>query len=368
MDYPETYVSRKKRVAMLYFHPRRFGWVLVLVLGLWVVTVQAQAFRYRCVSLDQVEPPSGFTFFGAAAIQNSGRLYGNVCDDSGLECYVAFYKDGTVTVLPSPVFFVFVVNERGTVGGFVPIDFENGLIQAALFHGDAVELIPPQPGEVSSDVFALNDSGTALVESFDDSGEVTYLLYHQGRTTTLDFGPSVINPSANAINNQGIISGTQGSSAFDSATGFRFNPRTDQTTLLYPLSTEPLAWGLDINNRGNVLGYSFVSNGLERIGVWNRKGKFKTYFVEGIPEFPTISNRLLFNDNNLIIITNVSSPASERGNSYLVPKPGVRLNVADLVENLPEGQDLRFMVDINNNGSMIGFGSQGNFLLERMGR
>ena len=196
------------------------------------------------------------------------------------------------------------------------------------------------------------------------------MLYHKGRTTPLDFGPSISNPSRLDINNQRILSGTQTQdiSPFDGTTGFRFNPRTRDAMLLNPLSTEPLAWSLDINNRGDVLGYSFVSGGLERIGVWDRKGKFKTYFVEGTPEFPTISNDLLFNDNNLIVITFVTSPASERGNSYLVPQPGIRLNIADLVENLPEGQDLGFIVDINNHGSMIGFGSQGNFLLEREGK
>jgi len=51
-----------------------------------------------------------------------------------------------------------------------------------------------------------------------------------------------------------------------------------------------------------------------------------------------------------------------------VPKPGVRLNLADLVENLPAGQDLRFILDMNNHGNMIGSSSTGNnFLLERVG-
>jgi hypothetical protein len=192
------------------------------------------------------------------------------------------------------------------------------------------------------------------------------VLYHKGQATPLDFGPSISNPSRLAINNQGILSGRQGSSPFDGATGFRFDPRTEDAMLLQPLSTDPLAWGLAINNRGDVLGYSFVSGGLERIGVWDRQGEFKTYFVEGTSEFPTISNSLLFNDNNLIVITFVTSPASESGNSYLVPKPDTRLNIADLVENLPEGRDLSFISDINNQGSMIGTSSQGSsFLLER---
>ena len=77
---------------------------------------------------------------------------------------------------------------------------------------------------------------------------------------------------------------------------------------------------------------------------------------------------MLFNDNNLIVITYVSSPAAESGNSYLVPKPGVRLNLADLVENLPSGQGVLFIIQaMNNHGNMIGFGSTGTFLLERVG-
>ena len=48
---------------MLRFHPSRFGWILVLTLGLWAVAVQAQEFRYRYVSLSQVELPPGFSSF-----------------------------------------------------------------------------------------------------------------------------------------------------------------------------------------------------------------------------------------------------------------------------------------------------------------
>jgi hypothetical protein len=59
------------------------------------------------------------------------------------------------------------------------------------------------------------------------------------------------------------------------------------------------------------------------------------------------------NDNNLIVITAVFNTHT----SYLVPTPGVRLNLADLVENLPVGQDLFFITDMNNTGDMIGFSS-----------
>jgi len=51
-----------------------------------------------------------------------------------------------------------------------------------------------------------------------------------------------------------------------------------------------------------------------------------------------------------------------------VPKPGVRLNLADLVGNLPSGQNLSYIFDINNHGDMLGLDDQGgSFLLERTG-
>ena len=123
------------------------------------------------------------------------------------------------------------------------------------------------------------------------------------------------------------------------------------------MSPDTLAWGLGINTHGDVLGYSFVLGAPyhERIGVWDPNGDFKTYFDETIS-----SDALVFNDNNLIVIT------LARNNSYLVPKPGVRLNLADLVENLPSGQNLRYIFDINNHGDMLGLDDQDRpFLLER---
>jgi hypothetical protein len=357
----------ERRGAMLRFHPSRFGWILALTLGFWAVVVQAQEFHYRYVSLDQLELPSGFTFFSPAAIHNSGRVYGTVRDDSFSDFHIAFYKDGTLTVLQSSG-LASTVNAGGTVGGRVLVDPQNFIFQAALFRGDEVELIPPQPGEVRGIVIALNDRGTALVESDDASGQPTYVLYSTGQTTPLDFGPTVTNPrfmrrvgTDRFINNEGILAGTEGSDFFGDGRGFRFNPRTGEVTLLEPVPPDTLSWGLGINNRGDVLGYSFVNAGPyhERIGVWDRNGDFKTYFDETFS-----SDVLVFNDNNLIVITLVSRTHT----SYLVPKSGVRLNLADLVENLPDGQDLRVITDMNNRGNMIGRSSTGNhFLLERVG-
>ena len=84
-----------------HFQSRRFGWLLVLTLGLSAVAAQAQEFRYRYVSLDEVVPPAPFTAFFATSLQDSGRVYGIVCGDLNTcsDGHVAFFKDGTVTVL-----------------------------------------------------------------------------------------------------------------------------------------------------------------------------------------------------------------------------------------------------------------------------
>jgi hypothetical protein len=353
--------------------PGRLVSILALTLGLFAIAVQAQDFRYRYVSLDGVELPPGFLFFDPIALNDSGRVFGTAYECFTTICesivpHVAVYAKGSVTALQPG--FAYAVNERGTVGGSVLTDPVNFTEQAALFRGHQVELIPPQPGEFTSFVTALNDSDSALVTSYDVLFQPTFVLYKSGQSIVLDFGPTVTNVSRLAINNNGVISGTQGVSLCDGATAFRFDTRTSETTLLTPLATESAGWGLDVNNRGDVLGYSFVCGGIERIGVWDRHGEFQTYFTEGIPEFPTISNELQFNDNNLIVITRVSSPDAESlKKSYLVPKPGTRLNLADLVKNLPSGLNLSAIVDINNHGDMVGldFLGGGGFLLERIG-
>lgn len=327
--------------------------------------------QYCYVSLDAVVPP-GFSFFFPVAIQSNGRVYGNVCDDNDVDCIyprIAVYANGKLTPLNASG-VVNTVNAAGTIGGYVVIDPDpdNYATQAALFRNKRVELIPLVAGEMFPEVFALNDRGTALVRAYDEAFRRSWSLFRNGQVIPLDFGPALTNPSPRAIDNKGTIVGRQGLNAFDGATGFRFDLRSGEATLLKPELTEPLAWALDINKRGDVLGYSFVSGGQERIGVWRRDGEFKTYFVEGTPEFPTISNKLLFNNKNLIVITDVSNPPAEQGNSYLLPEAGKRVNLAELVANLPNGANLRSMLDLNDRGDMIGFGGLGSFLLQRIGR
>jgi hypothetical protein len=245
----------------------------------------------------------------------------------------------------------FDANNRGKVGGAIVL--ESDKLQAALFTRAEVKPIPPLSDEVSSAVLLLTDSGIAFVESVGSDSDVSHYLTRRRQVTTLDFGSDPA--SQFDINDRGIVSGT--SDRPDSDRAFRYNPFSGRFTLLEPLPTEPDSWGQAINNRGHVLGYSFVPGGLERIGVW-RGTKFHTYFVEGTPEVPTVSNSLLWNERGLIVITDVRRPDNDLS-SYLVPWPGVRLNLADLTDGpLPPWT---LIVDINNRGDLIGVGGDSRF-------
>jgi hypothetical protein len=353
---------------------RRLAVVFALAVGLTAARGYAQEFRYRYVSLDQLTLPSGYATFYPTAIQNGGRVYGTLCDAACNATALAFFDGGPLTLLPPvpPGSFGGPVNARGTVGGSVT-DPATGVVHAALFEGGRVELVPPQPNEAFAFVLSLNDENAALVESDDATGLATFVLYYRGEANVLNFGPTVADPlfikfngAGHWINDEQIIAGTNATGLYSGARGFRFDPRTGTATLLDPFPgdpTETVAWGQGINNRGDVLGYSFVATPgstpyHERIGVWDRDGVFQTYFVETID-----SNQLLFNNNKQIVIT-LTSPA---GTSYLIPQPGVREDLATLVVNLPAGQDIRVVTDMDDQGDMIGVSSTANnFLLKRI--
>ena len=297
-----------------------------------------------------------FSFFDAKSINDRGQVSGDIVNCGELTCdsIVGIYENGQIQALQPGISGP--INLRGNIGGGVIVDPVNFFTQAAIFRKKGLELIPPLLGEITSSVIALNDKNTALVDSLDESFSSSTVLYAKGKSRLIDFGPSVPFSFFLSMNNQSDISGTT-VDELNLNKGFRFDQRTGKTQLLNPLSTEPHAWGLGINNQGNVLGYSFNPGSLERIGLWDRFGKFKAYFVEGTPEFPTISNRLVFNDKNQIVISRVSFPESDSNNvSYLVPKPGIRLNIADLVVNLPPERKISIVWDINNRGDMIATG------------
>ena len=143
---------------------------------------------------------------------------------------------------------------------------------------------------------------------------------------------------------------------------YRFDARAQTTTILQPVAPDPESWGFALNRQGEVLGTSFNFDGtIQRIGKWNRKNEFETSLIGGTanPEFPVITNNLNWNERGLIVLSN-----TDDGNAYLVPSPGVRLNLADLVKNGPVASFLQ-VIDVNERADIVASGGEGMVFLFR---
>jgi hypothetical protein len=330
---------------------RLFGfWSMTTALAIMLATPAAHAdpLKYNYVGLDQVPLPAPFTFFAPSAVV-AGRVYGTVFDDTFTIANVAVLSGATVTV--GPPGFASVANARGDIGGFSTSG------QAALFSDGVTTLVPALPGQFTANVVGLGDNDLALVQSTASGFVNTFAYFRAGTLSPIDFG--LPDPATNAfVNNAGLIGLTKNESPTDHFLhGYRFDPRTGTSTLLPP-SSDPTDINVlieGINAGGDVLGYSFTDffspNYHERVGVWDQKGVFQTFFFETIN-----TNTLVFNDPGDIVITNSSD-----GNSYLVPKPGTRLNLADITSGIPAGVQLSQVVGIDNAGNIAGFSVDENF-------
>lgn len=304
---------------MTRFFRSRFTLVTALLLWVCMVPSKADGLHWRYVALDQAALPAPYVSFFPSDISDNGSVVGTLCNSDCSVSGVGVYMEGNVTALSGlPAgSMAGPVNERGTIGGFVVVDPVNFIAHAALFRKDKVVLIPPQPGEQFSSVFCLNDEDTAIVVSFGSAG-ITNVLYSDGQAAPINFPSNIVNPilllgGSKCINDDGILEGiSQNHGRFTDARGFRLDLRSGKAMLLNPFPgdpTETLAWAQEINEDGDVLGYSFVSKAPyhERIGLWDNKGTFHTYFVETVS-----SNLLLFNDDKLIVITGFSQSSPGR--------------------------------------------------------
>jgi hypothetical protein len=314
-------------------------------------SMRLPTYQYRIFDLDL---PPGAAGFQAVALSQNGTVSGTLYylqEDGNVINKIANYRHGRFTVLQEGL--AGTANDWGTVGGFVLTDPVNFMGRAALFKHGHTRLLPQPPGSVHSEVIQLNNVGQALIRSFDNAGIEAISFFDGKRVTPLDFGSQVTGVLVARLGNRGIVVGSAETAL--GYRGFRLDPRTGDVSLLQPLPTETDAWALGINDRGDILGYSFIWDSIERIGIWDRAGKFHVYFVEGTGEVPTISNSLRFNNRRQIVITSITRPDDEVGNSYLLPRPGRRVNLAEHVKDLPaQAGALARMLGINNHGDMFG--------------
>uniref|UniRef100_UPI003F497341 hypothetical protein n=1 Tax=Cupriavidus yeoncheonensis TaxID=1462994 RepID=UPI003F497341 len=286
----------------------------------------------------------------AAGIDGRSTAYANAIDAVGT-FYIATLVNGQTAITQTNA-GIFGSNRSGTLPGFIFTDPVNFIQQAALFRGNAVELIPPEPGEFSSIAIAINDKDEALVISYDTNFVGTLFLYAAGKKNLIDIGFDVNGFDVLfmfGINNDRIMTYVRADVAH------KLDLRTMKDTALPPLPGDNTTWAIAINNRGDVLGYSFTPAATERIGVWHPNNRFEVYFTEGTPAIPTISNYLAFNEDDKIVISLVSDPPEEIGNLYFLPRPGVRLNMADFTSGQPaDAGNFSFVPAINARGDIVG--------------
>src|SRR5688572_277160 len=117
--------------------------------------------------------PPEYDFWGPTGLSNAREVYGTGidCNEDFTLCEFDLLKvgaDGQFSVALAD-FSPSEVNGPGDVGGCV-IDNESGAGQAAVYHANGeLELIPRLPGELSSCIVQMSDSGTAVVFSLDES-------------------------------------------------------------------------------------------------------------------------------------------------------------------------------------------------------
>lgn len=305
----------------------------------------AQKLRYRQV--DITAGPANLDGWAPFGISDRDEVFGQgfTCNEQGV-CVLPLIKrepNGRFVTL-APNFQGNDVNRHGDVGGCVIEDPVTLNGQAAIVRANGrIELIPRLSGEISSCVLRLSDNRIAAVTSVDAASVQTVYVLDRHRIVPFTFPLAAVEDVNDRAELTGIISNPGANRAF------RFDSRTQTTTILQPVPPDPHSWGLALNNQGDVLGYSFAFDGIERIGHWNRRNTFEVSFVEGTPEFPTVSNRLVWNEPGLIIISfSLNDP-----NTYLVPAPGVRLALADLVVNGPVATTL-LVFQVNNDGDFVG--------------
>ncbi|RFU48360.1 hypothetical protein D0B32_00480 [Paraburkholderia sp. DHOC27] len=280
------------------------------------------AVKFSFTNLDNLVPAGFLPFFSPLGPTLDGRVFGTAYD-SNANGYVSVYQGGTIKALAAG--YANVVSHLGLVGGYVITDPVNYYQQAAVFVGNNVQLIPRVQGEVSSFVQAINDFGLLIVASIDASGNETHYLYRNGKASVIKISVSGLQTVLTGMNDSGVIVGYEILPGFQYL-AFKYVSATGTTTPLPPLPTEPNSWALGINELGDVVGYSFVSGGIERVGLWQGNSSFTPYFVEGTPAVPTVSNSLLVNDLRQIVITFTND-----GQSYLVPQKGVRVALVNTI-------------------------------------
>jgi hypothetical protein len=328
----------------------RLRWVralLVMSAGLFAASVQGQEYRYHYVSLTNIQLPAGFTYYMPTALDDRGRVYGMVFDENSSNAHIAVYQDGALQVRQSG--YAYTSNAHGTLGGYI-IDAETGSMRAALFRGEETLLIPGIESERWSMVVSVNDAGAAIVNSDPSDKNINrYRLYYRGRFVFTYQLPTDSDCSGCwKVNNFGVVAALVFDPDAEDHIALRFRPPYRFPRTLEPLAGSAHGGPFGITDAGSIAGSMyFPDDSSWSYGLWDRWGRYTNYY-HGLSYNPKM------NSAGLIVLS--GNYESDR-NSYIVPRPGERLNVMELLDN-PEQVEgpLDDITAVNRRGDMVGRG------------
>src|SRR6185369_9814458 len=170
--------------------------------------ISAKQLRYKQV--DITAGPANLDGWFPRGLNEKGEVIGQGfdCNDDFTVCAQIALKrrdNGQFTVLARN-FLINDVNGRGDAGGCTsdPATFigQAGIVRE---NNGKLELIPPQPGEMSSCVSKVSDSGVSFVTSVDPNFVASVYIFDRGRKEPFP----VLNVDVGGINNRAEVAGIQ---------------------------------------------------------------------------------------------------------------------------------------------------------------
>jgi hypothetical protein len=283
------------------------------------------------------------------------------CPDDCEYDLLKFDLDGNTTLLARD-FLPRCMNERGDVGGGVMVREPDGELMphAAIVHADGqLEVLPPPPDEFNSSVDRISDGGTVLVAGNRSDPTPQALTWFWNVLMDGETFPIALDRHGSdqiiGINDRGELAGTSNVTGGGPLTAFRYDARSNTKTSLGVTMCDPATRSSAINQRGDILGQFYPDFRHVEIGTWNEANQFT---VQSAPVNAfganTITNQLVWNEAGLIIFS-----WTDDGHTYLIPRPGERLDLASLVGGCTLPPNL--IVDsVNEHGDFLAWSSRNN--------
>lgn len=287
-------------------------------------------------SADYIVTDMGIVLGANVVMNNSGVVAGGLWP---LQPFI--WHNGVLTLLPAlgEEAAVTAIGPSGVIGGtsFTPAGrritvWENGVMR---------EIGPDSGGAELAQVLAINSRGDILAQtSYSFSRDGHAIIWRGGERHAIGHLSPREDTHATALNNLGQVTGFSVIGT-DAVSGIRPFLWTDG--ILTDLGTlgGTFAYGIDINDRGEVVGISADSSGGTRPFIW-RNG-----VIRDLGAFP-LENVLAVRINNGGQVLGVTQPLEGFERPFLW-KDGVVTLIGTL------GGALTIVLDINDRGQVVGF-------------